>query len=253
MEKIEFIQLLQNIIEYPITQHRNKNGFIVNVPEKLDRNNILIFIKNEFEKIYPCILLNKFQCKSTYYSSIGVLKVNINSNDYFILVKYSHNGVTLNDITAVTFTKLATIITINNEEFYSFDNIKQLEESIIKGCQETKSINNDVVELFNLFFITGKLDWSNIEPKSLIAKLGIYLSEILIGWIFLSNRQNEFINSEDVLINNAKVKLFCVPCNSNYNDIDSFLILEDNTRISISNKFGAGAPASFFTGIMKHI
>ena len=252
--QLEFIQiLLKDIVDYPLTQHRNKKGFVVNVPEKLDRGNVLIIIKTELEKIYPCIILDKFQCKSTYYSSAGTLKLFIDDTEYYILVKESHNGVTLNDITALTFTSLAVIITIDNEEFYTFNNVKQLEDSIIKGCKETNSINNDVIELFNTFFITGKLDWSTIEPKTLIAKLGIYLSEILIGWIFLSGRQDEFINTTDLIISNAKVKLFCVPCNSNYNDIDSFLILEDDTRINISNKFGNGAPASFFTGIMKHL
>lgn len=244
---------LKNIIDYPVTPHKNKYALVVNVPQKSDRKSIIMIIQKELELIYPTEYLDKFHCKSGCYSSVGVLKIIIDSINYYILVKDSHNGSTLHDITARTFTGLSDIIKIDNDEFYTFSSIKQLEDSIIKGCLDTPSINNATIELFKNFFITGELDWTSIQPKTLITKLGIYLSEILIGWIFLSNRQSEFINTDDEMITNAQVKLFCVPCNSNYNDIDSFLILENDTRIAISNKFGNGAPASFFTGIMSQV
>ncbi len=130
-----------------------------------------------------------------------------------------------------------------------FTSAKQIEAGIIKGCRETPFLGESVAEVFEDFFETGKITWPAGFPIAVINKLGVYLGELLIGWVYLKGRQGRHIEGPDPF--KGKAKTFIMPTDPAFSGVDSFLEMDNGKYYAISSKAGIGAAASFFSNLMK--
>ena len=106
------------------------------------------------------------------------------------------------------------------------------------------------VEQYLLHDDAATISWQTLVPTSAKNEFGKYLGELLIGISVLENSGNiAGVNP----FTGKRIKNFLVPLDDAFPTIDSFFITTDNEYIPISSKAGAGAAASFFTGIFSTI
>lgn len=144
-------------------------------------------------------------------------------------------------IRSETLINLGTDYELKNTPCKKFDNEKQLSNSILEGLKNNPNVNNYVYECVNTYFNSSdsmKFNFNNMD-KFVINELGKYLGELLLGYIGF---KGHYFN----------VNTFIIPLDGKFVGVDSFIINGSNT-ISISNKYGEGAAASFFPNILPKV
>lgn len=185
--------------------------------------------------------------KSTAKSSKGGVVV----DGISIIAKEVINGKTVSQLDARTFTVGANKTTIDyagdKVSCFVFTDAAEIEEGIIKGCQQDKLLGESIAETFSDFFRTGTLTWGHITPASLLNKMGVYIGELLSGWVLLKGLQSKHLSGNVPFI--GKAKAFYIPDDPSFSGVDSIVDMADATY-AISSKFDKGAAASLFTNVM---
>ncbi len=185
--------------------------------------------------------------KSTAKSSKGGVVV----DGITIIAKEVINGKTVSQLDARTFTIGAKKTTINyagdKVSCYIFTDASEIEDSIIKGCQKDKLLGESIAETFADFFRTGVFTWGHVEPESLLNKMGVYVGELLSGWVLLKGLQSKHLSGTVPF--QGKAKAFYIPDDPSFSGIDSIVDTADATY-AISSKFDKGAAASLFANVM---
>jgi hypothetical protein len=153
------------------------------------------------------------------------------------------------------FTKLAKPGKFNflgqDIDVVTFTNPNQIELSIVRGLATNRLLGPTYAEAFEDFFENGKIDWPRGTPLPIINKLGVYVSEVLIGWVFLSLSMKI---AREHFTNNPFAGLpvaFHLPTDPAFSGVDSFVEMKNGSFYAISSKFGGGAKASFFTNLFE--
>ena len=137
---------------------------------------------------------------------------------------------------------------INVKAFSSADD---LVTSIVRSLKENNNVSERIVEVFENYKSSGtfdKISWTSEVADTEINELGKYVGELLVGVLILTNKNK--LSSAFARSINEPIKYFCVPNDPSFAGVDSFIILESGDIVSISNKYGKGAAASFFTNIL---
>lgn len=186
--------------------------------------------------------------KSTAKSSKGGVIV----DSITIIAKEVINGKSVSRVDARTFTVGArrTTINYNGEQVpvYVFSDAAEIEESIIKGSLQDKLLGESVAETFIDFFKTGFFTWGRVDPVNLLNKLGIFVGELLSGWVLLRGLQSKYLSGNVPF--RGKAKHFYIPTDPRFSGIDSMIEMADGTTYAISSKFDRGALASLFSNVL---
>jgi hypothetical protein len=187
--------------------------------------------------------------KSTAKSSKGGVVI----GDITIIAKEVINGKTVNQMDARTFTVGAkkTKINYNGEsvECYVFSDFSEIEKSIIAGCKKDSLLGDSIAETFSDFFESGSFTWGVVEPESLLNKLGVYVGELLSGWVLLKGVQTKHL-SGSVPFSKGKANYFYIPDDPSFSGVDSIVDMSDGNTYAISSKFDKGAAASLFANVV---
>jgi hypothetical protein len=134
-------------------------------------------------------------------------------------------------------------------EVATFTSADQIKDSILQGCKTNSMLGEAYYEMFLSFFNGGKIEWNPEVQSAVINKLGVYIGELMIGWVFLSKTQSKHFTSNPF---KGNPKAFHIPTDPAFSGVDSFIEMSDGTYYGISSKFGAGAKASIFTNLLKN-
>jgi len=136
-----------------------------------------------------------------------------------------------------------------------FTNADQIKKSIIHGMKTNKKVSLQIRKSFETWGEEDHLDkihWSGYIPDNEKNQLGKYVGEVLTGIVGFKFRSAFKWRASDPL-QSTTIKKFCVPTDAAFAGIDVFFILNNNTQIAISNKYGKGAAASFFNNILPYM
>lgn len=135
--------------------------------------------------------------------------------------------------------------TFNGATVKTFNDFEQLRCSIDKNLKLNVSLSNEIINNIGLILNDpfAPILWDATIENNEINELGKNFGEILFLFILL--KKKKFLGQE---ISNIKI-----PISSNNPEIDSFIILKNETHVAISNKYGQGAAASFFKNFFPYI
>lgn len=126
-----------------------------------------------------------------------------------------------------------------------FSSAEQIELSIIEGCLSNPLLGESVADICQQMFDDKQVDWGSTPPAT-INKLGVYLGEVLIGWVIMSNR-SKLLSGFSI---KKKAKYFIIPSDPSFSGVDSFIEFTNGDKLAISSKSGTGAKASMFTNLI---
>lgn len=175
-------------------------------------------------------------------------------NNYVIVAKPLTKGTggNISALDARAFSKKGKVTKFNyldsEVEVATFTSADQIKTSILQGCSESNMLGEAYYEMFDAFFNSGKIEWNPEVQAAVINKLGVYIGELMIGWVFLSKTQSKHFASNPF---KGTAKAFHIPTDPAFSGVDSFIEMTDGTYYGISSKFGAGAKASIFTNLLK--
>jgi hypothetical protein len=133
------------------------------------------------------------------------------------------------DVECYTFTKGSELI-------------KSIANHLFGNPHISAPIQNTCLHLLN----SDELFWEPDVLPSEKNELGKYLGEVLIGQLALEGKLNApFLK--------GKAKKFIIPVSSCFSGVDCAIITKNDVVVPISNKFGIGARASFFTNLLPTI
>ena len=184
-------------------------------------------------------------------SSVGAVII----ENYAIIAKPLTKGTggNISSLDARVFCKLGNSTKFNylnsDVSVAMFTNANQLRDSILKGCKESPLLGEAYVEMISSFFETGKIDWNPEVSLAVINKLGVYLGELLVGWVLLANKKSTYFKTNPFT---GTPKAFYLPTDPAFSGVDSFVVMANGTMYGISSKFGKGAKASIFTNLLKN-
>lgn len=135
-----------------------------------------------------------------------------------------------------------------NVEVATFTNASKIEESIIYGAKTNSLLGEPYSELYEEFFSDNTINWTPSMPRDAINKLGVYVGELLVGWVFLKNKKPAYFSNDPFT---GTAKAFHIPTDPAFSGVDSFIEMQNGTYYAISSKYGAGAKASFFTNLFE--
>lgn len=130
-------------------------------------------------------------------------------------------------------------------KFTSADKIK---DSILQGLERSPLLGEAYKEMIEPFFDNGKVEWAPDVPQAVVSKLGVYVGEVLIGWVALARKQSRYFQRNPF---QGTPKAFYLPTDPSFSGVDSFIEMSDGSYYGISSKFGRGAKASIFTNLLK--
>ena len=174
-----------------------------------------------------------------------------------VLAKPKTTGTSGNiaSLDARDFYSLATPGTFNFQgqdiSVVTFKKADVIRNSIIQGARDQKLLGPAYSEAFQDFFDTGKINWSQGTPRPIINKLGVYVGEVMIGWVFLKNSSSLYAKHFTNNPFSGTAVAFHMPTDPAFSGVDSFIEMKDGSFYPISSKFGAGAKASFFTNLFE--
>lgn len=229
--------------------------------EKDSATRVVVFMESERGKdvrkdnlkIISQILNGKYLSQksgSGWKSSVGAVSV----KNFIILAKPGTKTGTgsLSTLDARVFSSLGKKekFSYNGDEIdvVSFDSAKKIEDSIIDGCKSNRLLGPNIAAAFQEFFKTGKIAWSPDTDAPVISKLGVYIGEVLVGWVFLKNKQREHFSKNPF---KGKPKKFILPIDPAFSGVDSFIEMSDGSYYSLSSKLDEGAAASLFSNLLK--
>jgi hypothetical protein len=183
----------------------------------------------------------------SHYSSVG----HIQWEDNFFVVKPLKGATENLQIKASTLASQGTLEVLDlfgekDVECYTFKTARQLQDSIYKTLSDNPNVSNRILESINMFFVSSVLKWHPDILSSEKNELGKYLGEVLIGYLALAGEL-------DAPFLNGKAKKFIIPVSSCFSGVDCAIITKNDELIPISNKFGIGAKASFFSNLLPTI
>ena len=161
------------------------------------------------------------------------------------------------EILAETFTEGGslteiTVLTQNHVEVMSFQSFDELKTSIIVGAEKKlRSKNPYVIEKIKTYLEQDQLktiDLNGIDDTH-IDELGIYFGEVLPGLLAFKRQLNTVCIPSHML--GTELKMFAIPTDPAFKLVDSVLMFNDTT-VSVSSKYGAGAAASFMTNVLPY-
>lgn len=187
---------------------------------------------------------------SGWKSSVGAALL----GSFVILAKPLTKGVKGNvaSLDARAFSKGATSTTFlyadQEVAVAKFTSANEIKDSILNGMRDSPLLGEAYEEMFKSFFETGKIDWAPNTPAAMINKLGVYVGELLIGWVLLSKKASTHFTRNPFT---GIAKAFYLPTDPSFSGVDSFIEMSDGSYYGISSKFGKGAKASIFTNLLK--
>jgi len=187
--------------------------------------------------------------KSTAKSSVGGVAIgNVN-----IIAKETVKGVTLGSIDARAFSTLGKNNKVNYDgrevAVITFTDPETIEKSIMAGIEKNKVFGDGLADTFKSFFATGLFSWGHFDPQILLNRLGVYVGEVLVGWVSMQPSPSKYILGPSPLAG-KNVKAFHLPTDPSFTSVDSFIECTDGTFLAVSSKFGGGAAASIFSGVL---
>lgn len=208
-----------------------------------DRRTVLDNIHNSIE--------GSVRIEKTHFSSVGCVKT---GDQKTIFIAKPISGATENlRIKASSLSSGGTYEYLNlfgyeNVPCYTFSNWNQLSSSIMTSLNENRYVSEHITSTFQEYFHRfpenpQKINWSDGVLVSEKNELGKYLGELMVGVL-------AFGGYVPIVENIAK---FVVPVSSCFSGIDCAIINYNGTVVPISNKFGQGAKASFFSNLLPKI
>lgn len=137
-------------------------------------------------------------------------------------------------------------------ECRTFTSADQIAASMVKGLEDNSKIPDYITEDFKKYQKSKKwnrFEWNESIPKNEMNQLGKYAGEVITGLIGMSNYATRAFHP-NILSGKGKVSRFCVPTDPAFSGVDVFFCMADGSIIPVSNKYGKGAAASFFTNLM---
>lgn len=161
------------------------------------------------------------------------------------------NGIQeLNRMTALDFVKGAPETTFkfagSEIKCLEFSNPRSISDVIQSNLSYLRFVTGCVEKTFETYFRSGKVDFEwkgGVSPEER-KKYGCYLGEVLVGYLGMMGKK--FTNTTPW----DNVGRFLLPTDPSFSGVDGFVETEEGKIIPISNKFGDGAAASFFTNIL---
>lgn len=222
---------------------KSSKVIIIHVSKGEDRAGILQTLATKLNAKY----LSANQLKSTAKCSKG----GVEFKDVIIIAKEVVNGKSVASLDARTFTIGSASVTKDYQgvpvKCHFWDSAAKIEKSIIDGCKKETMLGEGVAETFVDFFKTKIFNWGKVEPEHVILKLGVYVGELLSGWVALSGNTNHIKGAHPF---KGKVVGFYIPDDPAFKGVDSFVEMKDGSFIAISSKFGKGALASYFGNVL---
>lgn len=146
-----------------------------------------------------------------------------------------------------------TVLTQPHVEVMSFTSFDQLKRSVIDGAEKKLgNTNSFVIEKIKTYLDQTDLttiDLNGIDDSH-IDELGIYFGEVLVGILAFKNQLKNVTAPSDML--STDLRMFAIPTDPAFKLVDSVLMYKDNTTVSVSSKYGAGAAASFMTNVLPY-
>lgn len=127
-----------------------------------------------------------------------------------------------------------------------FSSKKSIETSIVSGLKSSIMLGESYSDALESFFESGKIAWDPSTPLPILNKLGVYLGELLVGWVLLSHNNTKYFLNNPFIGTPSK---FYIPTDPAFSGVDSFIEMSNGTFYAISSKYGVGAKASFFTNL----
>lgn len=187
---------------------------------------------------------------SGWKSSVGAVLV----GGLVIVAKSLTKGLRGNiaSLDARSFTALGENTTFNyggrEVAVVKFTSADKIRDSILQGLESSPLLGEAYKEMVEPFFDTGKIEWAPDVPQAVVSKLGVYIGEVLIGWVALARKQPKYFRRNPFL---GTPKAFYLPTDPSFSGVDSFIEVADGSYYGISSKFGRGAKASLFTNLLK--
>lgn len=129
-----------------------------------------------------------------------------------------------------------------------FTSADKIRDSILQGLEKSPLLGEAYKEMIEPFFDTGKVEWAPDVPQAVVSKLGVYVGEVLIGWVALARKQSKYFQRNPF---QGTPKAFYLPTDPSFSGVDSFIEMSDGSYYGVSSKFGRGAKASLFTNLLK--
>lgn len=183
-------------------------------------------------------------------SSVGATLV----DSFVVLAKPLTKGTGGNiaALDARVFTKTGESTTFsyggNDVQVVKFTSADQIKKGILDGLRSSPLLGEAYEEMFMSFFDTGKIEWAPDVPQAVVSKLGVYVGEVLIGWVALAKKQTSHFQRNPFP---GTPKAFYLPTDPSFSGVDSFVEMTDGSYYGVSSKFGRGAKASIFTNLLK--
>jgi hypothetical protein len=136
-----------------------------------------------------------------------------------------------------------------NISVVTFTSAELLKNSILEGIEKSPLLGETYAEIFQEFFKTGKITWPPETPLPVINKLGVYIGELLVGWVLLDRSMTKYFANNPF---SGVVTKFHLPTDPAFSGVDSFAELSNGEYYLISSKFGSGAKASLFSNILNY-
>ena len=137
-------------------------------------------------------------------------------------------------------------------ECRTFTSADQIAASMVKGLEKNTKIPDYITEDFKKYQASKKwnrFEWNESIPQNEMNQLGKYAGEVITGLIGMSNYASTTFHP-NILSGKGKVETFCVPTDPAFSGVDVFFCMKDGSIIPVSNKYGKGAAASFFTNLL---
>jgi len=137
-------------------------------------------------------------------------------------------------------------------ECRTFTSADSIAASMVKGLDDNSKVPDYITEDFKKYQKSKKwnrFEWNEAIPKNEMNQLGKYAGEVITGLIGMSSYAARVFHP-NILSGKGKVSRFCVPTDPAFSGVDVFFCMKDGSIIPVSNKYGKGAAASFFTNLL---
>ena len=122
------------------------------------------------------------------------------------------------------------------------------------GMKNNRNVSKNIVDSFTEWGKDGnwnEIKWIGNIPNNEMNQLGKYVGEVITGIMGFTHRRSLSWRGFDPLT--GGIKQFCVPTDPAFTGVDVFFVMNDGSIVSISNKYGKGAAASFFANLLPYV
>jgi len=139
-------------------------------------------------------------------------------------------------------------------EVACFNDAASIKKSILVGMKKNRNVSKNIIKSFTEWGEDGnwnEIKWIGNIPNNEMNQLGKYVGEVITGIMGFTHRRSLSWRGFDPLV--GGIKQFCVPTDPAFTGVDVFFVMNDESIISISNKYGKGAAASFFANLLPYV